>query len=128
MKENSVVLNNIRNLLIAILVVLVIIAFCLIMSFSNNGNETEEVEAEPKEEAQEEINYDVSMFETIDKEGLEEAFDSKNKEVIFFGRETCGYCGKFLPILQKAQDEYGIKIKYVDIATISEDDNEDIKK
>ena len=76
----------------------------------------------PKEETESTGEYDVSMFTTIDADGVVNAFNDDEMSVVYFGRATCGYCVQFLPVLQQAQSEYGYKTKYVDISTISEDE------
>ena len=39
-------------------------------------------------------------------------------EVIYVGRETCGWCAAFLPNLWTAQEEYDFTTLYIDIAKI----------
>ena len=61
------------------------------------------------------------MFEKIDFEGVKSAFDSKDTQVIYVGRSTCGYCVQFLPALQQAQEEFGYKTKYYDIGDVTQE-------
>ena len=72
-------------------------------------------------DSEENYDYDVSMFETIDADGLVEAYNWDETKVVYFGRSTCGFCVQFLPVLQQAQQEYGYKTLYVDIETIDAD-------
>lgn len=121
----SAILNTIKNLLIIIIVLLIVNLFVVILvNGDSKDTETEEVETTEETESQE---YDVSMFEAIDLDGLKDAFNSEEIQVVYFGRPTCGYCVQFLPVLQQAQSEFGYKTKYVDISTVSEDDAEEIK-
>ena len=84
------------------------------------------VKAETKEETktddtEENTEYDVSMFTSIDVDGVVDAFKSSEMKVIYMGRSTCGYCVQFLPNLQKAQEEYGYETLYLDISTVDSD-------
>ena len=65
--------------------------------------------------------YDVSMFKTVNADEFEEAFNGSELSVVYFGRATCGFCVQFLPVLQEAQEEYGYTTLYVDIDTINSD-------
>lgn len=124
----SAVLNTIKNLLIAIVILLIInlLVVILVNGDTKDTEKTEKTET-PTETETETGEYDVSMFETIDLDGLKDTFNSDEIEVVYFGRPTCSYCVQFLPVLQKAQSEFGYTTKYVDISTISEDDAEEIK-
>ena len=44
--------------------------------------------------------------------------DSKN--VILIARPTCGYCTKYIPVLEEVVEEYGITINYFDTDALSE--------
>lgn len=115
---DNTILINIKTLIIlsCLLVVLSIISIT-ISSFTlykvnhiGNVNTTEE----------EEIDYDVSMFDTIDTDKFVKLFKSDKKSLIYLGRSTCGFCVKFLPNLQKAQKEFGYKTYYLDITTVDD--------
>lgn len=63
------------------------------------------------------IEYDVSMFEEIKAKDIS-SLSKNNKIVIMIGRETCGYCAMFAPVLAEIQKDYKVDIKYIDIAKI----------
>ena len=97
----------IAGLLIAILVFLVIGVSKLYSDGVVDTNKTESTNTE----------YDVSMFKEISASDVES--ETKDKlSLVYIGRETCGWCVKFLPNIQQAQDEYGFKTLYIDIAKI----------
>ena len=73
------------------------------------------------DDTEENTEYDVSMFTSIDVDGVVDAFKSSEMKVIYMGRSTCGYCVQFLPNLQKAQEEYGYETLYLDISTVDSD-------
>lgn len=109
------------NITLALMIVLVLFQFASLVNSSESSVKSKETtETENKE-------YDVSMFKQIDVDGLKEAFDSEEAKVVYLGRATCGYCVQFLPVLQKAQDEFGYQTLYIDITTIDEDGAKEIQ-
>lgn len=102
-----------------IVIVLLVINTILALTQSNVSNESSE--STQKTETEENIEYDVSMFDTVDADKVIDLYKSDDTQVIYIGRSTCGYCVQFLPALQQAQKDYGYKTKYLDITTVSED-------
>lgn len=124
--ENVGTLNKIKNALYAIMALLMINIFVTIIV--NGDPKEEETDTTDQTIVQnQEAEYDVSMFETIDTEGLKEAFDSEEAQVVYFGRATCSYCVQFIPVLTQAQEEFGYTTLYVDVSTVDEDAAEEIK-
>ncbi len=125
--EYSGLLNKIKNCLYVIIVLLIINLFVIII-VNGDPKEEEVTDTTNQTTSQEEVaEYDVSMFEAIDVDGLKEAFNSDEIQVVYFGRETCGYCVQFLPILQQAQEEFGYQTLYVDVTTVDEEGMEEIQ-
>lgn len=75
----------------------------------NNSNATNE---------EEETEYDVSSFESVDYDGFKDAIKSKEYTVVYIGRSTCGYCVEFLPTMKQAQTDYGFTTVYFDITQV----------
>ena len=66
--------------------------------------------------------YDVSMMESVDLDKmLNDVFKREDIQVVYMGRSTCSHCVSFLPILQKAQEEYDYETLYLDISTVDSD-------
>lgn len=105
-------IKRIEALIYVILVILVVDTIVLFVSLQDNKETTE---TETEETVQE---YDTSMFKSIDADEFVKAYNGSDLKVVYFGRSTCGYCVKFLPVLQQAQKEYDYKTLYVDITTI----------
>ena len=127
MKEEKVLLEKLVKCAYVIIVLLVINTLVLFVSNidsdnskSKSSSSTDTKESTGTEEVSGE--YDVSMMNSVDMDGLLKLFDSKETQVVYLGRETCGYCVKFLPTLQQAQSDYGYTTNYLDITTVSEDD------
>lgn len=120
-KENNLILKKISMCCYLILVVLVIntiILFTANVTISSGSKNTENTEETENTE------YDVSMFDVVTSSEVVELFNSKEMQVIYVGRSTCGYCVKFLPALQQAQKDFGYKTKYLDISTVTTEDQQ----
>ena len=117
MKEKEL-LEKILKLGRIVLVVLIAILIVLILGVSKmytsntSGTNTENIE-----ESEYNTEYDVSMFEEIEAKNIKNKTKDKI-QVIYVGRETCGWCAAFLPTLWEAQDNYNFKTLYIDIAKI----------
>lgn len=120
MEERIVVVEKkVTAALIIIIVTAILSVATLCITISNNKDtkktEAEPVEIEPTEEELGE--YDVSKFEEITAKDIKSK--SKGKTiVVYIGRETCGYCVKYVPVLKEVQKANGFKAKYIDIAKI----------
>lgn len=104
--------------IIALLAISIVVTFMSNVEITKDSNKTEE---KTTEGTQENVEYDVSMFDSVDADKAVDLFDEEKTQVIYIGRETCGYCVQFLPALQQAQKDYGYKTKYLDITTVTED-------
>ena len=61
-----------------------------------------------------EKSYSTDKFKVIKGTDIEK--ESKGKTImIFIGRQNCGYCAAFAPILEKAQETYGFTAYYIDL-------------
>ena len=56
------------------------------------------------------------MFKEIKASELKK--NTNDLSVVYIGRSTCSWCAAFLPRLWEAQEEYGYKTLYIDIAKI----------
>ena len=115
-----------RKVITCLYVIIALLVINTVAVIVVNGNSTTKAETEEKTPTEENTEYDVSMFKSINASQFEEAFNSSSIKVIYMGRSTCSYCVKFLPNLQKAQKEYGYKTLYLDITTVSQDDQKKI--
>lgn len=123
MKDN-VILNKLLVCAYVIIALLTINTFVLIVS----NVDTKKSTASTTTTTEENEEYDVSMMNTVNVDKVLKLYESKSAQVIYLGRSTCGYCVKFLPALQKAQKEYGYKTNYLDITTVSEEDQAKLLK
>lgn len=132
MSDDSKTLQKILKcvyIIIALLAINTIILFASNVKITTEKNESNTQENEnTKEETstQENTNYDVSMFEEVTMDEVIDLFDSNETKLIYIGRATCGYCVKFLPVLQQAQKDYGYKTYYYDMDKLTSEDSKKI--
>lgn len=124
MKENEVLVKilNMSKIITGLLIVILVV---LIIGVSKMDNVGEENTNSSNEEVEYNTNYDVSMFEEIEASALKSSTKGKT-QVVYIGRESCGWCAAFLPNLWDAQDEYDFTTLYIDIAKIIDFSNGDI--
>lgn len=74
----------------------------------------------------ESYSYDTSMFKEISATDI--ATESKNTTiVVMIGRQSCGYCAQFAPILASVGSEYGVTVRYIDFEKIVDINTKTIK-
>lgn len=111
-----------KKLLICAYIIIALLAINTIIMFISNVEVTKDSNSAQTEKTEENTEYDVSMFDAVDTAKTIELFNSEDTQVIYIGRSTCGYCVKFLPVLQQAQKDYGYTTKYLDITTVTEEE------
>ena len=116
--ETKELMNKILKCLYVLIGLLLINTIIMI---AVNGNVNKDDSESSDTDTEENTEYDVSMFTSIDADGVVDAFSSSETKVIYMGRSTCGYCVQFLPNLQKAQEEYDYETLYLDISTVDSD-------
>ncbi len=58
--------------------------------------------------------YDTTPFKEI--KGTDIAKESDGKTiVVFIGRQTCGYCALYAPIITKVSEDYDFQVRYIDL-------------
>lgn len=114
----------------AYIIIALLIVDTIILLTANVKITTDSTKNNPQQEepTQADVDYDVSMFKEVSMDEVIDLFDSKDAKVIYIGRATCGYCVKFLPMLQQAQDEYGYQTYYYDMDKLTDEDRQKILK
>lgn len=120
MEENQL---KFKKILICLYIIIGLLAIDTIILFTNNVKITTSSE---QAGLSENVDYDVSMFTSVNAKEAVKAFDSNDMQVIYIGRSTCGFCVKFLPVLQQAQKDFGYKTKYLDITTITNEEDQEL--
>ncbi len=116
-KKSSAVL-----VLCVVTAILSLVTLCVTIFGGNSNKNTSKEPTEANEPADEgetiTYDYDVSKFNEISASDIAKV--SKDKTILLYiGRETCGYCVQYVPVLQEVQDKYGkYTTYYLDIAKI----------
>ena len=111
--------NSLNKIFYALIVIAVILGLNLIINIVTNADV---VSKEVTEE--ENVNYDVSEFETLTTTDAVKKISDGGTQVVYIGRANCGYCVKFIPVLQEAQKDLGYKTIYIDLNEVTVDDQE----
>lgn len=102
-----------------LIVIAIISAANLFVNIIKNGKVVEDENTTSTEENGE---YDVSMFDEKTTTETVESINNGNTEIVYIGRSTCGYCVKFLPVLQEAQEKFKYTTTYIDLTKMTSDD------
>lgn len=125
MKKILVALYIIIGILVVNTLLLIIVNNDKFTTFSTSGNGNNNG-GNTTTTNNEEVEYDVSSFKAINGQEFIDAYKGSELKVIYIGRETCGYCVQFVPVLKQAQKELGFTPLYLDISTITSSDAEAI--
>ena len=80
-------------------------------NYSNSGSSSESSGESSN------YSYDTSAFKEISAQDI--ASESKGKTIaVMIGRQGCGYCAMYAPIIQKVASENGVTIRYIDFLKI----------
>ena len=124
--------KNLSKILVCLyIIVAILLVNTIVLIVSNGSIDTSSLSdnasnSNGNSESAENTEYDVSMFDEITTDDLEDVANSDTPQVVYIGRSTCGYCVQFLPSLQKAQSEYGYTTKYLDLTKITEDGEKEL--
>ena len=119
-KDYTEILNKLLVCLYVLIAFLVINTGILIFKGTGSSEATTS-----KTKTEENTEYDVSMFTSVTADDLKENISSSTPKIVYIGRSTCGYCVKFLPALQQAQKNYGYETLYLDITTVTTEDQQE---
>lgn len=106
-------LNNITKILWLVIAIVVVNLGLTIISLGDIKSNTSKEEDLPE--------YDVSEFTEVTVEEYLNLFKKDELVVVYTGREGCGYCRMFLPVLKQAQKEYNYINYYLDIDKLDAD-------
>ncbi len=99
-------------IIIALLCVNII---CHMITISKLGNDTTK-ETTTNSSSSSNSTYDVSALQTLTPSEITKKIKNGDEIVLFIGQEKCTYCQKMLPVIKQAQDTYGYKTVYLNIA------------
>ena len=110
--------QNIILVLVTIMTVVALVTMFVVIFKDGGKTKTKEEETKTEEkQEQQTLEYDVSEFKEISASDIES--ESKGKTILLYiGRNTCGYCVQFVPILKEVQHNHKYTTYYLDIAKI----------
>ncbi len=65
-------------------------------------------------------------YDEISYSELQNLLENKEDFVLFIGSETCSACSAYRVTINKIVEEYGVDIKYLDIANLTEEQNSEL--
>lgn len=107
---------------ILVIVTLIVACLTLLVSINSKGAGEEEVQ-EPETNTQQSDNtatsytYDTSAFKAIKASEIKNASKSETI-VVLIARQGCSYCSYYAPVITKVAKDFGITVRYIDLATI----------
>ena len=109
-KTNAIFVMVIITMIICLVSLIVVIA-------KNSDSKKSDSSSASTETTNSESGYSTEAFNVI--KGSDIASVSKGKTaVIWIGRQNCGYCKLFAPVVGVVQDEYGFKANYIDLYSL----------
>jgi len=118
--EVKEIMNKILLCLYAIIVILIVNTTIVLLKDAKFGTAST-----GESETQGSAEYDVSMFTSVTADTLGEKVSGETAKLVYIGRDSCGYCVKFLPVLQQAQEDYDYETLYLDITTVTTTEQQD---
>lgn len=122
-EERILNIENKVNWVVILLVINLVLSVVLVFGVFASGSEVKEsgnAEAGSSDHSSSSKGYSTENFDVILGTDIEAA--SKNETiVIMLGQQGCGYCAMYAPYLEKVQEEYGIKAKYIDVSKITKE-------
>lgn len=124
MKKNDQIekfLEQIRNILIAIAVILLVNVIVTAMSnnSTNSGTSTSNSDNSSSNNEQQLPEYDVTAFTEITVDEMFNKVNTSGYQVVYIGRSGCGYCRLFLDALRQAQTNFKYKTLYIDLDKVT---------
>jgi len=118
LNENEIS-NSLKGIKYALYIIVLVLVLNMVVFININNNISKLSGVNNIPEEQEEIpEYDVSAFKQVSYSEYEDLISSKGTHVIYIGRDTCGFCAMFIPVMEAAQEKYGFTTNYLDISTV----------
>lgn len=108
-----------KTILIVLAVVVVIIA--LFIPYTEKEKEAQKLKAFACSDVSENQENDTKLNK-ISCSKYQEITQGEEKSLILIARPTCGFCTKFIPVLEEIVEEYGIAVNYFDTDALSDEE------
>ncbi len=118
--DYSSILNKIVYCLYVVIALLILNSILLTVSIGTKGT----TNTNNSNNEQEELPYDVSQFTEMTTDQAMAAIEAGGIQVFYIGHSSCGFCRRYVPVLQEAQKAYGFKTLYIDTDKLTSADVE----
>ena len=108
---------------ILVIVTLIVVCLTLLVSINSKGTEeemsaqTDTTQQQQESDTATSYTYDTSAFKAIKASEIKTASKSETI-VVLIARQGCSYCSYFAPVITQVAKDYGITVRYIDLATI----------
>ncbi len=113
--------NSNKSFICLIIIIVLLLINTILLSINLNGTSTTKKD-KSTETTTSNTNYDISKFKEVNADEFVEKFKEDKYNLFYIGRPTCGYCVKFVPVLNNVQKLYKFETIYFDISKYTNDD------
>lgn len=118
--DYSDMLKKIVYSLYIVIALLVVNSILLTVSIGTKGKTS----TSTNNNQQEELPYDVSQFTEMTTDQAMATIQAGGFQVIYIGHSSCGFCRRYVPVLQEAQKAFGYQTIYIDTDKLTSEDSE----
>ena len=106
---------------ISIITLIIVLVSMILLIANNSGSSTTKKStsggSSTTNEQSSDENYSTAAFNKIKAQDIESVSKGKTA-MIWIGRQTCGYCALYAPIVEEVQKTYGFTANYLDLYSI----------
>ena len=118
MEERIIGIEKKQNIILVFVLVTALLSLFTFISGLGGNKTYKDEETEPTNtETQQSPTYDTSAFTKVKAQDLEK-LSKKDTIIVWIGRQGCGYCGQFAPIITSVGEKLDETIYYLDLADI----------
>lgn len=118
MEERIIGIEKKQNIILVFVLVTALLSLFTFISGLGGNKTYKDEETEPTNtETQQATAYDTSAFTKVKAQDLEK-LSKKDTIIVWIGRQGCGYCGQFAPIITSVGEKLDETIYYLDLADI----------
>lgn len=118
MEERIIGIEKKQNIILVFVLVTALLSLFTFISGLGGNKTYKDEETEPTNtETQQATAYNTSAFTKVKAQDLEK-LSKKDTIIVWIGRQGCGYCGQFAPIITSVGEKLDETIYYLDLADI----------
>ena len=118
MEERIIGIEKKQNIILVFVLITALLSLFTFISGLGGNKTYKDEETEPTNtETQQATAYNTSAFTKVKAQDLEK-LSKKDTIIVWIGRQGCGYCGQFAPIITSVGEKLDETIYYLDLADI----------